>query len=148
MGALSQFLKKFLFIILGLVIGGLVNYGIIILTSSLAPRGVDSSDIESIKQNIQHYTPIPFFMAFFSACSWNFGRCIFGTTMVKIKIQSSGLYRGWFLFSWWNHDGYSTPDTTMVQYNRPRFRLYPYGLVGNKTSTIILIYFVFCFNPF
>ena len=64
MEALSQFLKKFLFIILGLVIGGLVNYGIIILTSSLAPRGVDSSDIESIKQNIQHYTPFHFLWPF------------------------------------------------------------------------------------
>lgn len=64
MGALSQFLKKFLFIILGLVIGGLVNYGIIILTSSLSPRGVDSSDIESIKQNIQHYTPFHFLWPF------------------------------------------------------------------------------------
>jgi len=64
MTSLLQFLKIFACIVLGLSIGGLVNYGLIILTSTFVPEGVDPSNVESIKRNIHRYTPFHFLFPF------------------------------------------------------------------------------------
>jgi len=58
-------LKNALAVIGGVVIGSLVNMGIVMtLGSMLVPDGVDPSDIESIKSNIDKYKPIHFLPAF------------------------------------------------------------------------------------
>ena len=64
MTSLLQFLKHVFSVLLGLIVGGMVNYGLIILTNSFVPEGVDSSDIESIKNNIHRYTPLHFLFPF------------------------------------------------------------------------------------
>ncbi|MFT4533925.1 MAG: hypothetical protein ACI9P5_001277 [Saprospiraceae bacterium] len=54
---MSPLLRNILAVLAGLVIGGIVNSGIITLGPNLisAPDGVDPNDIESIKANIDLY---------------------------------------------------------------------------------------------
>jgi len=58
--------KNILFVIASLVIGGVINMGIIILGPSIipAPDGVDPSNMESIKANVDLYTAKHFIVPF------------------------------------------------------------------------------------
>ena len=63
---MHPFLKSGLAVLAGIFVGGIVNFGIIILSSSIIPPpdGVDVSNIESIKANIHLYKPIHFLFPF------------------------------------------------------------------------------------
>lgn len=53
------FLRNFLAVIAGFLLGGLVNSGIVTIGPYLfgAPEGVDVSNLESIRENIELYKP-------------------------------------------------------------------------------------------
>jgi len=55
---MQPIVRNGLALLLGLIIGGLVNMGIIMLGPSIVPlpEGVDPNDIESIKANLHLYT--------------------------------------------------------------------------------------------
>lgn len=63
---MHPFLKSGLAVLAGIFVGGIANFGIIILSSSIIPPpdGVDVSNIESIKANIHLYKPIHFLFPF------------------------------------------------------------------------------------
>ena len=62
---MKPILKNTLAVIGGVVLGSIVNMGIVMtLGSILVPEGVDPSDIESIIANIDKYEPIHFLPAF------------------------------------------------------------------------------------
>lgn len=65
MTSIFHFIKRyFIPVVIGIIIGGLINYAIILLTSSFAPEGVDTSDVESIKNNMYRYSPFHFLFPF------------------------------------------------------------------------------------
>ncbi|MGB0166991.1 MAG: hypothetical protein ACPF8V_09075, partial [Luteibaculum sp.] len=59
-------LKNILAVILGIVIGSIVNYGLIIAGAQLipAPEGVDPMNADSIQQNIHLFLPRHFLFPF------------------------------------------------------------------------------------
>ncbi|MEM9549185.1 MAG: hypothetical protein AAGA77_24575 [Bacteroidota bacterium] len=59
-------LKNFLFVILALLIGGMVNMGIIVLGPNIipSPEGVNPQDINSIKENANLYSAKHFIIPF------------------------------------------------------------------------------------
>ena len=59
-------LRNLLAVLAGLVLGAIVNMGLIVLGSSLLapPSGVDVNDLESINANIRDYAPIQFLTPF------------------------------------------------------------------------------------
>ena len=63
---MHPYLKSGLAVLAGIFVGGIANFGIIILSSSIIPPpdGVDVSNIESIKANIHLYKPIHFLFPF------------------------------------------------------------------------------------
>lgn len=63
---MHPFLKSGLAVLAGIFVGGIVNFGIIMLSSFIIPPpdGVDVSNIESIKANIHLYKPIHFLFPF------------------------------------------------------------------------------------
>ena len=63
---MHTFLKSGLAVLAGIFVGGIVNFGIIILSNFIIPPpdGVDVSNIESIKANIHLYKPIHFLFPF------------------------------------------------------------------------------------
>lgn len=65
---MSPLLRNILAVLAGLIIGGIVNSGIITLGPNLiaAPQGVDPNDIESIKANISLYELKHFIVPFFA----------------------------------------------------------------------------------
>ena len=63
---MHPFLKNGLAVLAGICVGGIVNFGIILISSSIVapPEGVDVSSVESIKANIHLYKPIHFLFPF------------------------------------------------------------------------------------
>ncbi len=63
---MNSTIKNFLFVIVSLIIGGIINYGLILLGDNLvaAPEGVDPSDLESIKANVKLYSAKHFVVPF------------------------------------------------------------------------------------
>lgn len=63
---MSPLVKNILAAVAGIVIGGLVNSGIVTLSSSIVPlpEGVDPQSTESLKANIHLFTPQHFIMPF------------------------------------------------------------------------------------
>ena len=63
---MNPIIKNILAVIAGLVIGGLVNSGIIMISSSIIPPppGVDVNNIESIKAGMHLFEPKNFIMPF------------------------------------------------------------------------------------
>ena len=63
---MNPILKNILAVIAGIIIGGFVNMGIIMLSSSVIPppEGVNPADMESIKANMHLYEPIHFLFPF------------------------------------------------------------------------------------
>lgn len=59
-------LRNILALIVGLIVGSLINSGIITLGGSLIPlpEGVDPNDLESIKANMHRYSAIHFMVLF------------------------------------------------------------------------------------
>ena len=70
-------------ILAGIIIGGVVNMGIIILGGYLipAPKGVDITSMESIKANLPLYEPKHFLMPFLAHA---FGTLVGAMVTVKI----------------------------------------------------------------
>lgn len=63
---MNTILKNSLAVIIGLFLGGIVNMGIIMLSSSIIPPpdGVDVNDMESIKSSMHLYQPRHFIFPF------------------------------------------------------------------------------------
>jgi len=63
---MNPILRNILAVVAGLVIGALINSGIIAISGSIVPlpEGVDPNDIESIKANIHRYSTMHFIMPF------------------------------------------------------------------------------------
>lgn len=63
---MKNILKNITAIIVGVVIGGLVNMGIIMISDSVIalPKGIDPSDMDSLVDNFHLFKPINFLMPF------------------------------------------------------------------------------------
>ncbi len=76
---MKKVLKNIGAFILGILIGGIVNMGIIYLSPYLVPppEGVDISNVESIANNINKYKPVHFLMPFLAhAIGTLIGACV------------------------------------------------------------------------
>ena len=85
------FLKSGLAVLAGIFVGGIANFGIIILSSSIIPPpdGVDVSNIESIKANIHLYKPIHFLFPFLAHSLGTFSGAVLA---IKISKQTKIAY--------------------------------------------------------
>ena len=82
---MNPFLRNGLAIIVGIFIGALINFGIILISGSIIPlpQGVDTSDMESIKSAMSLYEPKHFLFPFLAhALGTFFG----GTIAAKIAV--------------------------------------------------------------
>jgi len=63
---MNPIVKNILAVLAGLIIGSIVNMGIIILSGSIIPppEGVDTSDMESLKASMHLYQPKDFIFPF------------------------------------------------------------------------------------
>lgn len=88
---MHPFLKSGLAVLTGIFVGGIVNFGIIILSSSIIPPpdGVDVSNIESIKANIRLYKPIHFLFPFLAHAIGTFSGAVLA---IKISKQTKIAY--------------------------------------------------------
>jgi hypothetical protein len=88
---MHPFLKSGLAVLLGIVIGGIVNFGIILLSNLIIPPpdGVDVSNIDSIKANIHLYTPIHFVFPFLAHALGTFSGAVLA---IKISNQKKVVY--------------------------------------------------------
>lgn len=84
---MHPFIKSGLAVLAGIFVGGIVNFGIIILSSSIIPppNGVDVSNIESIKTNIHLYKPIHFLFPFLAHALGTFSGAVLA---IKISKQT------------------------------------------------------------
>lgn len=84
-------LKSGLAVLAGIFVGGIANFGIIILSSSIIPPpdGVDVSNIESIKANIHLYKPIHFLFPFLAHSLGTFSGAVLA---IKISKQTKIAY--------------------------------------------------------
>lgn len=83
---MSPLLRNILAVIAGLIIGGIVNSGIITLGPNLIspPEGVDPNDIESIKANVDLYGMKHFIVPFLAHA---LGTLVGAFTAVKLGIS-------------------------------------------------------------
>ena len=88
---MHPFLKSGLAVLAGIFVGGIANFGIIILSSSIIPPpdGVDVSNIESIKANIHLYKPIHFPFPFLAHSLGTFSGAVLA---IKISKQTKIAY--------------------------------------------------------
>ena len=88
---MHPFLKSGLAVLAGIFVGGIANFGIIILSSSIIPPpdGVDVSNIESIKANIHLYKPIHFLFPFLAHSLGTFSGAVLA---IKISKQTKIAY--------------------------------------------------------
>ena len=88
---MHPFIKSGLAVLAGIFVGGIVNFGIIILSSSIIPppNGVDVSNIESIKTNIHLYKPIHFLFPFLAHALGTFSGAVLA---IKISKQTKIAY--------------------------------------------------------
>lgn len=88
---MHPYLKSGLAVLAGIFVGGIVNFGIIILSSSIIPPpdGVDVSNIESIKANIHLYNPIHFLFPFLAHAIGTFSGAVLA---IKISKQTKIAY--------------------------------------------------------
>ena len=88
---MHPFLKSGLTVLAGIFVGGIANFGIIILSSSIIPPpdGVDVSNIESIKANIHLYKPIHFLFPFLAHSLGTFSGAVLA---IKISKQTKIAY--------------------------------------------------------
>lgn len=61
---MKPIIRKILAVIIGLLVGGLVNMGIVLISSHIIPppNGVDVTTMESLKANLHLFKPINFLM--------------------------------------------------------------------------------------
>ena len=88
---MHPFLKSGLAVLAGIFVGGIANFGIIILSSSIIPPpdGVDVSNIENIKANIHLYKPINFLFPFLAHSLGTFSGAVLA---IKISKQTKIAY--------------------------------------------------------
>jgi hypothetical protein len=88
---MHPFIKSGLAVLAGIFVGGIVNFGIIILSNSIIPppNGVDVSNIESIKTNIHLYKPIHFLFPFLAHALGTFSGAVLA---IKISKQTKIAY--------------------------------------------------------
>ena len=84
---MNAFLRNGLAIIVGIGIGAIVNFGIILISGSIIPppEGVDTSDIESIKNAMSLYEPIHFLFPFLAHA---IGTFVGSLTAAKIAVSA------------------------------------------------------------
>lgn len=84
---MNAFLRNGLAIIVGIGIGAIVNFGIILISGSIVPppEGVDTSDIESIKNAMSLYEPIHFLFPFLAHA---IGTFVGSLTAAKIAVSA------------------------------------------------------------
>ena len=87
---MNIYLKNALIVILGLVIGGIVNMAIIMLGPNIIPlpEGIDPTDVESLKSNIHLLKPVNFIVPFLAhAIGTLAGAFVVAKYAAKIKLQ-------------------------------------------------------------
>lgn len=84
---MNPILRNILAVVAGIIIGGLVNQGIIMVSGYMIPppTGVDNTDIESIKAGIHLFKPIHFLMPFLAHA---LGTLIGAFAATKIAVSS------------------------------------------------------------
>jgi hypothetical protein len=71
---MNPILRNILAVIAGVILGGMANMGIIMLSGSIIPppEGVNPADMESIKENMHLFQPIHFLMPFLAHAMGSF----------------------------------------------------------------------------
>lgn len=93
-------LRNILAVVAGLFIGAMVNSYIVGISGDVIPlpEGVDPNDVESLKENMQHFAPINFLMPFLAhALGTLVGAIIAGLVAVNRKLIFSMVIGGFFL---------------------------------------------------
>lgn len=88
---MNPILRNILAVIAGILVGGLVNGGLIFITDGMIslPEGVDPNDLESIKANIHLYKPENFVVPFLAHA---LGTLIGAFTAVKIAASHHKMF--------------------------------------------------------
>jgi hypothetical protein len=111
-----KILRNILAVIAGLIVGGMVNMGIVMISGSIIPppEGVDLSNIEGMREAMPLMEFRHFIMPFFCPCAWNpywSLYCIFFSHFTPAQ-YGSNCWR--FLPHWWHCNGGSASLTTLV----------------------------------
>ena len=82
--------RNILAIVVGAIIGGIVNMAIIMISNSVVPlpEGVVPGDMESLKENIHLFTPINFLMPFLAHA----GGTLVGAILAGLIASSHKMY--------------------------------------------------------
>lgn len=87
---MNPILRNVLAVIAGVVLGGMANMGIIMLSGSIIPppEGVNPADMESIKENMHLFQPIHFLMPFLAHAAGSFvGALVAGLLAASHKMK-------------------------------------------------------------
>jgi hypothetical protein len=98
---MNTIIRNILAVIAGLVLGGIVNMGIVTISGSIIPppEGVDPNDVESLKANMHLFQPQHFIMPFLAHALGTFaGALITALIAVKHKMILALLIGVCFLF--------------------------------------------------
>lgn len=79
---MNPIIKNILAVIAGIVIGSMVNMGIIMVSGSIIPppQGADVTTMEGLKASMHLFGPQHFYFSFFSTCAWHVRRCFSSRT--------------------------------------------------------------------
>ena len=97
---MPSLLRTILAVIVGLVAGGLVNYGLVLVGAALVPppEGVDVSNLESIRANIGSYSAIQLLPPFFAHALGTFVGALVATALHPRRSLGAAVFVGaWFL---------------------------------------------------
>jgi len=92
--------KNILAVITGLILGGIVNMGIIMISGSIIPppEGVDPSDMESIKESMHLYGPHHFIFPFLAHALGTFVGAFLAAMIAATHKIKFALVIGFFFF--------------------------------------------------
>lgn len=96
---MNSTLKNTLTVIIGLIVGGIVNMGIIMVSGSIipAPNGVDATTMEGLKETIHLFEPKHFLFPFLAHAIGTLVGAIIASKFSATKQKSMALFVG-FVF--------------------------------------------------
>ena len=104
---MNSTLRNILSVIGALIIGGVINLGIIKLGTSIipAPEGVDPNDINSIKANVQLYSASHFLVPFLAHAIGTLAGAYAVSRLAVSRHKTLALIIGGVFFYWRINDG-------------------------------------------
>jgi hypothetical protein len=97
---MNPIIRNILAVVAGIIIGGAVNMGIILISSSIIPppEGADITTMEGLKESMHLMQPKHFIMPFLAhALGTLVGAYIAATIVVNHKLKFALAIGGWFL---------------------------------------------------